>query len=400
MKLKVAVFFGGESVEHEVSIISAHQAIENLDQNKYEIIPIYISKNREFYTGEELLDLNNFADMNILMKKLTQITLVKRKNKVMIEPVNKGLFSKTINTIDVAMPVVHGTNGEDGSLQGYLEMLKLPYTGCTTIPAGVGQDKIFMKSILAYHHLPLVDWFWIYGHEIESKKDEILAKVHEIGYPVILKPACLGSSIGIETAYNDEEFIEAVEETSKYDFKVIIERLVKNFVEINCSVRGTCYKAQASVLEQVAKDESHDIMDFKDKYLGNGKAGSKSKSFSKIPNKTGSKGMASASRIVPAPISDEKTKEIQNMALEVFRVLQASGVCRIDFMIDKDSDKTYITEINTIPGSLAYYLWDNMNIGFSELLDGMIEDALDLDNHKSKMTFSFESNILQGFIKK
>ena len=230
MKLKVAVFFGGESVEHEVSIISAHQAIENLDQNKYEIIPIYISKNREFYTGEELLDLNNFADMNILMKKLTQITLVKRKNKVMIEPVNKGLFSKTINTIDVAMPVVHGTNGEDGSLQGYLEMLKLPYTGCTTIPAGVGQDKIFMKSILAYHHLPLVDWFWIYGHEMETKKDEILAKVHEIGYPVILKPACLGSSIGIETAYNDEEFIEAVEETSKYDFKVIIERLVKNFV--------------------------------------------------------------------------------------------------------------------------------------------------------------------------
>lgn len=400
MKLKVAVFFGGESVEHEISIISAHQAIENLDTNKYDVIPVYISKNREFYVGEALNDLGNFANISSLLPKLTQVNLVKVKDKVYIEPIKKGLFTKPINTIDIAMPVVHGTNGEDGSLQGLFEMLKLPYCGCMTIPAGVGQDKIFMKSILAHHKLPLVDWYWVYAQDLYDNKEKVLAQVKEFGFPVILKPACLGSSVGIEVAHNEEEFLEALEETGKYDFKVIIEKYINDFVEVNCSVKGTFLNPKASVIEQVAKES--EILSYVDKYGNQGsKAGTKGKLGCKTPTKgsKASKGMASANRIIPAPLSDNRTKEIQTLAIDVFKTLQASGIARIDFMINQENNDVYVTEINTIPGSLAFYLWSETGIPFNQLLDEMIEDALDIYRRKENMTFSFESNVLQGYKK-
>lgn len=402
MKLKVAVMFGGESVEHEISIISASQAIENLDKEKYEIIPIYISKQREFYVGEALNDIANFVNLDNLISKCTQVSLIKKKGKVYIEPVNKGLFSKTINTIDVVMPIVHGTNGEDGSLQGFLEMLKVPYTGCSTIPAGVGQDKIFMKSILAHHNLPLAKWTWIYADEYDKNPTNVLAKVNELGYPVILKPACLGSSIGIEIAHNEEELVKAIEETSKYDFKIIIEKLITNFKEVNCSVRGTHFNPKASELELTNETKDGKILDFQEKYLPQGNKLGKGKTPNKVGyKKTGpSKGMASAARLVPAPISDEQTNKIKELALKTFEVLQASGVCRIDFMLNSDNDDIYITEINTIPGSLAYYLWTPLGVSFTQLLDDMINDALDLDRRKNKMTFSFDTNVLASYAKK
>ncbi|MEG0077233.1 D-alanine--D-alanine ligase family protein [Anaerorhabdus sp.] len=386
MKIKVAVFFGGESVEHEVSIISAKQAMEALDPEKYEIIPIYISKSRDFYCGEELRDLSQYKDMKALLAKVPQVSLIKREQKVYIEPVKRGLFTKPINTIDVAIPVVHGTNGEDGTLQGYLEMLKLPYAGCDVIAAGVGQDKVMMKHILENSKIPMTPWFWLYAHEFDSKKDEYIKKAKKLGYPLVLKPACLGSSVGIVIAHNEEEFVAGIEETGSFDFKVVVEKMVPNLREINASVLGSCFSAQVGELEEVAKND--EILSYKDKYQG----GSKS-----TKDTSGSKGMASTSRIVPAPVSEEETQKIKELALDVFKVLGSSGVCRIDFMMDGETHKIMVNEINTIPGSLAFYLWSPMGIDFTKLMDELVKVALDRHRRKEKMTFSYDTNLLENY---
>ncbi len=384
MKLKVAVFFGGESVEHEISIISAKQAIEALDSEKYEIIPVYISKQRDFYYGEELRDLKNYKDMNILLSKVQQVVFVKRGNMVSIEPVKKKIFSKVLNTVDVAIPIVHGTNGEDGTLQGYLEMLKIPYVGCDVIAAGIGQDKVVMRHILENSKLPLTPWFWVYGHEAESKREEILSQAKEIGYPLVLKPACLGSSVGVSVVTQEDELIEAIQEASRYDFKVVIEKKVENLREINATVLGSCFKAEEGELEEVGNQG--EILSYSDKYQGGKKGPSK-----------GSKGMASASRIVPAPLEKEEAEHISTLALKTFKVLGTSGVCRIDFMMNGETKDIVVNEINTIPGSLAYYLWTPKGVNFTQLMDRLIQEALDRFRRKEKMTFSYEINLLENY---
>ena len=186
MKLNVAVFFGGESVEHEVSIISAHQAMEAMDENKYHVIPVYVAKDRRLYCSDLLREMKNFKDLNALKNQCTQVVLVSEDNKVVIKPVKAKLFgAKDLGTIDVAIPVMHGTNGEDGTIQGFFEMLKLPYAGCDLYGAAVGQDKVLQKNILHDNDLPITNWFWVYGTEMDEHQDEILAKVHKLIYPVI-----------------------------------------------------------------------------------------------------------------------------------------------------------------------------------------------------------------------
>ncbi|MGB4613990.1 MAG: D-alanine--D-alanine ligase family protein [Erysipelotrichaceae bacterium] len=384
MKLKVAVFFGGESVEHEISVISANQAMKALDVNKYDVLPIYISKDREMYFGEELFDLNNYKDLNELTNKLTKIVLVKEGNKVKIEPVKKGLFSKTIGEIDVVIPVVHGTNVEDGVMQGYLEMLKLPYSSSDVIASAIGQDKVVMKCVLEQANIKMTDWFWIYGFELDERKEEVKKKAEKIGYPLIIKPACLGSSIGINFADNYDELLEAIEDSSQYDNKIIIEKRLEDFKEVNCSVLGSIYKAKASVLEQVNMDS--EFLSFDGKY---GKGNKK-----KAP--VASKGMASTQRQVPADLTKEKTQEIKDLALKVFKQLGASGVVRIDFLIDSD-DNVLVNEINNIPGSLAFYLWQPEGVDFSALMDELVEIALNKQAKKEKMTFSYDTNILENY---
>ncbi len=388
MKLKIAVFFGGESVEHEVSIISAHQAMEALDRDKYDIIPIYIGKNRRFYYSELLNDIASFKDLEALKEKCTQVVLVQEGSTVVMKPAKPGLFNnKPITSIDVAIPVVHGTNGEDGTLQGMLEMLKLPYAGCDVVASAIGQDKVLQKLALSGSGLPITKWFWCYGHEMDENPKQILEQVHKLLYPVILKPACTGSSVGICVAHNDQEYIRCFEETSQYDFKVITEKLVKPLREINCSVMGDCFKAQASVLEEVGTNNPDEFLDYKDKYQGGGKSA----------KGEASKGMASTSRIVPARLSDEQTKMIQDMALKTFRVLGSSGVCRIDFMMDAESKTVYVNEINSIPGSLAFYLWQESGMSFSALMDELIRLALERERRRSRMTFSYDTNLLSTY---
>ena len=388
MKLNIAVFFGGESVEHEVSIISAHQAIEALDKNKYNVIPVYVSKERKLYVSDLLKDMSNYKDLKHLISQCTQVSITSEDNRVVIRPVKTSLFGpKELGTIDVAIPVMHGTNGEDGTIQGFFEMLKVPYAGCDLYGAAIGQDKVLQKNVLNDNNLPITNWFWVYGAEMDTRQSEILDKVHRLIYPVIIKPARTGSSVGISIAHNDEEYLACFDEARQYDEKIITEKVVKPMREINCSVVGDSYSCVASVLEEVSSVSQDELLSFSDKYLGG----------SKSTKREGSKGMASTARIVPAPLTDEQTRLIQQLAKETFRVLGTSGVCRIDFLMDADTKKVYVNEINTIPGSLAFYLWQAAGVSFSELMDKLVELALDRERRRSKMTFSYETNILSNF---
>ena len=247
MKLNVAVFFGGESVEHEVSVISAHQAMDALDHSKYNVIPVYVSKDRRLFTSEQMGDIHFFTGRKLdeAIAESTQIYIVRENNKAVIKPVKTKMFgAKDLGTIDVAIPVMHGTNGEDGTIQGYLEMLKVPYAGCDLYGAAVGQDKVLMKHILADNGLPMANWFWVYGNEIDEHEDEVLAKVHKLIYPVILKPARTGSSVGISIAHNDEEYLECFADARQYDEKVITEKVIR---PMRCSTSRTNTRAAAKV---------------------------------------------------------------------------------------------------------------------------------------------------------
>lgn len=389
MKLRTAVFFGGESVEHEVSIISGHQAMEALNPDKYEVIPIYVAKDRKLYAGDALRDMRNFRDLDEVKKMCTQVTLASIGNQVVIQPVKSGLFGKKdLGTIDVAIPVMHGTNGEDGTIQGLFEMLKLPFAGCDLIAAAVGQDKVHQKYILSGAGLPITKWFWCYGSELETKKDSILDQVHKLIYPVILKPACTGSSVGISIAHNDEEYLKCFENAAQYDLKVITEKVVKPMREVNCSVLGDSFHAEASVLEEVFHSSDDELLDYKDKYQG----GSKGAKGAKV-----SKGMANTSRKVPAELPDGVTELIKNYALETFRVLGSSGVCRIDFMMDAETNTVYVNEINTIPGSLSFYLWEESGLKFPDLMDRLVQLALDRERRRSRMIFSYDTNLLSTY---
>jgi len=394
MKLNIAVFFGGESVEHEVSVISAHQAMDALDRDKYNVIPVYVAKDRKMYCSDLLLDLANFKDIPALLHKCTQVDLVQEDNKVVIHPVHTGLFHrKDLFTVDAAIPVMHGTNGEDGTIQGFFEMLKLPYAGCDLIAAAVGQDKVLQKHTLENSGLPVTPWFWVYGEELETKQDEIIEKVHGIGYPVIIKPACTGSSVGISIAHSDAEYIACFENARQYDAKIITEKVIKPMRELNCSVLGDTFRAEASVLEEVYHAAGNELLDFKDKYEG----GSKGSAKGAKTGSSGSKGMASTTRNVNPDLPEGKTEEIRKLALDTFRVLGSSGVCRIDFMMDADTNKVYVNEINTIPGSLAFYLWTASGVSFPKLMDRLVELALDRERRRSRMTFSYDTNLLSTY---
>ncbi len=383
MKIKVGVIFGGETVEHEVSIISALQAIKNLDESKYEIIPIYISKDRTWYTGHILLDIETFKDFNNVKKYAKKVTLYKKENSYLLQ-CTTGLFRKDITDIDVILPVVHGNNVEDGTLAGYLDTVGVPYVGSHVLGAALGQDKVAMKQIMASNDIPVVDYTWFFDNEYTEDKDNILKNIKKVGYPVVVKPATLGSSVGITYVKSEKDIEEALETAISYDTKVVVEKAVENLVEVNDSVLGSYEYQKVSPIEEVMGED--EILSYADKYLGNAK-------------KTGSasKGMASTSRIIPARISDKLTNEIQECSKKVFRIMNFSGVCRIDYLIDSKTQKFYVNEPNTIPGSLSFYLWKEAGMKYSDLLDEMIQIAIKEYKHKSKKVRSFDSNILEGF---
>ena len=382
MKIKIGVIFGGETVEHEVSIISALQAIQNLDKDKYEIVPIYISKSRIWYTGHMLLDMEFYKDFSNTEKFATKVVLCKKDDKFYLQKTN-GFFRKDITDLDIILPVVHGNNVEDGTLAGYLDTIGIPYVGSHVLGAALGQDKVSMKQVMSSSNIPVVEYTWFYDTEYLENSEKILKDIKKLGYPVVVKPATLGSSVGITFVKSEEDIEEALETAINYDNKIVVEKAVENLVEVNASVLGNYEYQKVSPLEEVmGLDE---ILSFTDKYLSNSKT------------KGSSKGMAQTSRIVPARISKELTEQIQETSKKVFRLLNLSGVCRIDYLIDKKSNKFYVNEPNTIPGSLSFYLWKECGMSYTELLEEMIQIAIKDYKNKNKKTRSFESNILEGF---
>ena len=386
MKIKVGVIFGGESVEHEVSIISAIQAMNKMDQEKYEIVPIYITKDREWYTGEMLRDIDTYRDMSLIKKYAKNVILYCKKGYFVLQ--TKGLFKRVVKDIDIAFPIVHGTNVEDGVLQGYLQSLGIPYVGSSVYASVVGQDKIYMKQVFDSEDLPMAKYVWFYDVDYKEDSDLVISKINKLKYPVIVKPATLGSSVGISAAKNESELKEAIEDAIRYDNRIVVEEMVKNLVEVNISVLGNYENQSTSEIEQVISGE--DFLTYEEKYIGNGKTKGKI-------GATASKGMLSATRKIPAEIDSKLADEVRDVAVRAFRALGSSGVCRIDFLIDSKNNKAYINEINSIPGSLAFYLWEPKGKKYTELLDDMINIAIKDYKKRTNKVHSFDSNILAGY---
>ena len=380
--IKVGVIFGGESVEHEVSIISAIQAMNKMDTEKYEIIPIYINKKGEWYTGDFLKEIETFQDMELLKKYAKNVVLYRNKYGSFLLQ-SKGFLRKVIKEIDIAFPIVHGTNVEDGVLQGFLKTIGIPFVGSDVAAAAIGQDKVFQKQIWKSEELPIPEYVWFFDTEYEDNPEKILKMIEKIKYPVIVKPATLGSSVGINIAHKREELQKAVEEAISYDSKILVEEVIDNLVEVNISVVGNSDGYDTSVIERVLS--GNELLTYEDKYVGGKKSG------------RGSKGMLSATRKIPADISDKLTNEVRDVAIKASKALNLSGDVRIDFLIDDKKKKVYLNEVNTIPGSLAFYLWEPAGKKYTELLDELINIAIKDYKKRINKTHSFDSNILSGY---
>ncbi len=389
MSLKVAVLFGGKSTEHEISIISAIQAIGSINKEKYDVIPVYMTKNNDYYVGDDIGRIEEYTHIPELLKKSTQVIWVKEGDRVnLVRYPMKKFGNNVITQVDIAFPIVHGTNVEDGTLQGFLATLGLPVVGCDVLSSAVGMNKYVMKTVLKDNGIPVLDCKCYTWKDYEDV-DGLVGRIESaFEYPVIIKPLNLGSSIGIKKASDREGLLEALELGFEFSKKILVEHAISDLKEINCSVLGDYESAEASECEEPVN--SDDILSFEDKYIGGAKGGAKGAKTG------GSKGMASLKRKIPADISDEMRDRIRKMAVDAFICLGCSGVSRIDFMIDKSNGEVYLNEINTIPGSLSFYLWEPLGMKYSQLLDNMIQLALKADRESHKVVYSFETNVLEG----
>lgn len=390
MKIKVGVIFGGESVEHEVSIISAIQAMNKMDQEKYDIIPIYITKDREWYTGDMLKDIEVYEDLDLVKKYGKNVVLYYKNGSYVLQ--NKRFPKGIVTDIDIAFPIVHGTNVEDGVLQGYLQSIGIPFVGGDVYASAVGQDKVYMKALFKDSDLPMTKYVWFYDCDYKNDGEEVIKKVNKLKYPVIVKPACTGSSVGIKVVDDESELVEAIDDAIQYDNKILVEEVVTDLKEVNISVVGNYEHQKTSEIEEVIS--ANKFLTYADKYIGGGKGKLKGM---KMPMKTPSKGMASANRKLPADLSDKMRKEVEEIAIKAFKVLGSAGVCRIDFLIDEKAKKVYVNEINSIPGSLAFYLWEAAGVKYTELLDELINIGIKDYKKRVSKTHSFDTNILKGF---
>ena len=379
-KHNVALIFGGCTPEHEVSIVTAHQVYLALEEN-YQVIPIYITKNGEWLTGDALRDLSTFTDGTLPHPSdFDKVTLEFHPNPQFVITSKHWLGQKVhrraLLPVDIVFPAIHGMHGEDGTLQGLLELMNLPYVGARVVGSAVGMDKIMMKAILSENGLPILPYLFWTHHDWKVQRDEILEKVEAVlSYPLFVKPAMSGSSIGVSRVENPSELCNAAEVAGSYSRRVLVEKAVENPLEINCAVMGID-EPMPSVCEQPVTQAN--FLSFDDKYIHqDGK----------------SSGMAGADRKIPAPISEELTLHIQGLATHTFRVLDCAGVARIDFLVDAD-ENVYVNEINTIPGSYSYYLWAHQGIAFPQLVSDLIKLAFAAHGQKNALTYTYTTNLL------
>ena len=382
---KVGVIFGGVSCEHDVSIVTALQLIENLDRTKYEVYPIYIHSDGEWYVDDRLLNVKLYAEFDMYKNGLAKGYIAPNRHGIVFQS-RFSFLKENFVPLDVVIPALHGMNGEDGSVQGLLELANIPYTSSGILGASVGMDKIVMKTVFQANGFPVLPYTYFLRSEWKNHQSEMIQKVeNNLAYPMFVKPANLGSSIGIAKVKNKEELIEAVEVAISFDERVIVEKALEHIKEVNCSALGRADEVQVSSTEEPVL--WHEFLTFDEKYLAGGKG-----------KLSGTKNtMASMSRKVPASITEEQTKEVQTMTANVFKALNSKGVVRVDFLVDQEDGKVYVNEINTIPGSFAFYLWQHDGLTYPQLIDCLIEIAEQENREKNQNNYTYESNIVGNF---
>ena len=379
-KHNIALIFGGRTPEHEVSIVTAHQVCLALQEN-HNVIPIYVTKNGEWLTGDALYNLSTFTEGSLPHPSdFDKVTVeFHPEPKFVVNSkhwLGQNLRKRAVLPIDVVFPTIHGMHGEDGTLQGLLELMNLPYVGAGVVGSAVGMDKIVMKAILNENRLPILPYVWWDHQEWEIGPGEIIEEVETtLSYPLFVKPAMGGSSIGVAYVENRDELLSAIEVAGHYSRRMLAEKAVEDPVEINCAVMGTDAPT-ISVCEQPIT--AANFLSFDDKY---------------IHQEDESSGMAGADRKIPAPISEELTLHIQQLAKHAFQVLDCAGVARIDFLVDAN-ERVYVNEINTIPGSYSYYLWAHQGIEFPQLVSELIDLAFAAHAQKNTLTYTYTTNLL------
>lgn len=374
MKLNVGVIFGGTTVEHEVSIITAIQAMNHIDTDKYEIIPIYITKDLEWFTGGCLKFIDTFKDFDLIKKYAKRVNLINKNGHYILQ--TNGFLKREVCELHLAFPIVHGANAEDGSIQGYLNLIGIPYVGSNIYSSAVSQDKVFMKQILMANNIPVTKFVWFGERFYRNKKEELFKQIDELKYPLIIKPATLGSSVGIEIITRKEEIDSTIERAFQYDNKVIIEEKIEDLIEYNCSVLLTKNGNITSEIEEVTTNK--EMIEYKDKFL-----------YEENDKDT------SIKRTCPANISEKLKKEIELTALAVFKMLNMRGTARIDFLYDNKNKLLYVDEINSIPWCFSHHLWEARNISYKELLNIMLKDAIDQAVKSQKMTTTIDTDIIK-----
>lgn len=374
----IAVIFGGRSVEHDVSIVTGHQVIDAFKSERNEVVPIYISRDGKWYTGEPLRKLDNFKDDNIVNQDGVISCVFSpdvRHHGLILNPL-AGRFSKSeIKRLDVIFPAIHGSHGEDGTLQGLFELADIPYAGCATLGSALSNDKIMTKMVLRQAGVPVLDDVHFSRAEWLDNSDEIMAQIKvKFDYPVFIKPATLGSSIGVGRADSDILLRSSIDIAANFDRRILVEPAMLGGVEINCSVMGSGNSFEVSTLEQpISWDE---FLSYEDKYL------------------RGDEGMKSADRIIPAPISDELTQKIKNLTIQAFKAVDGRGIARIDFLVKPDANEVYLNEINTMPGSVSFYLWREDGYSASDVVEKLVKIARDTHAEKRRNMYDYKTNLV------
>ncbi len=375
----VAVIFGGRSVEHDVSIVTGHQIMQAFPAASYEVLPVFIARDGRWFTGEPLLNLQNFQDTDLIQRDGVQACLLSpdtRHHGLIINPLAPRFSKSVIKRIDVVFPALHGSHGEDGSLQGLLELADIPYVGCATLGSALANDKIMTKMILRQAGLPVLDDYAFTRDQWLEEPDAIIAAIcDEFEFPLFIKPATLGSSIGIGRADSAELLHASIDIAANFDRRILVEPAITGGIEINCSVIGYGQRYEASTLEEPLSWD--DFLSYEDKYL------------------RGSEGMKSAERLIPAPLNPELTEHIKQITVSAFKAVDGRGIARIDYLVRPDEDEVYLNEINTMPGSLAFYLWREDGYSRSDLVEKLVALALEAYAVKRRNIYDYQTNLVE-----
>lgn len=381
MKKTIAVIFGGKSPEHEVSIITAIQVMTNMP-TAFEVIPIYVTKSGKLITGDYLKSISSYNNMPLLEKMTKQITLPSSPTSITITSTAKSLFHQLKQPFDLIFPCFHGGVGEGGWIQGLAEFYNIPLVGSGLTGSTIGMDKIAMKSIFDGVDIKQAPYLWFYRNDWYAKQATYIKHITTLlKYPIFVKPSRGGSSIGTTYAKTKVELIRAIDLAAAMDTRIVIEEGIMDAREINISIMGNAGSIlESSVCEEVFHENS-EFLEFKDKYLAS-------------ENK---QGMASTSRTIPAKINKSLSEKIQTTSKLIFNLFDCSGLVRLDYLV-KGND-LYCIEINTIPGSLSFYLWDKSGYSFSKLLEHLINLSLIKHDETQKTLTDFPSQLLSNISK-